>query len=200
MHLNSPPCHWRLESKLADGTVVGANCLCPTHAKYLRQVKDFDCAHCLLRSNEYGSSDKALELTHKALAESPPVLAPVPLPPAPRPDLKAIALTLPVESPEKVADRTFKTPIFHDDGSIEYPKGEKDWEPPQNINGYVRDEQNKWLFHPLWVPCQLRHQMAFMKANCGCIDVIMRCTNPQAPEFGQRLSHEVCAKCPFRKI
>jgi hypothetical protein len=119
-------------------------------------------------------------------------------PSEPRPDLKAIALSLPVEAPEKIADRTFKPPIFHDDGSIEYPKGEKDWEPPRDINGYVRDPDNKWKFHPLWPVCGLRHQTAFLKANCGCIDVIMRCNNPQAPEFGQRLGHDTCIKCPVR--
>jgi len=128
----------------------------------------------------------------------PGPMGPVIPPSEPRPDLVAIALTLPVEAPEKIADRTFKPPIFHDDGSIEYPKAEKDWEPPRDINGYVRDPENKWLFHPLWPVCGLRHQMAFLKANCGCIDVVMRCNNPQSPEFGQRLGHETCIKCPVR--
>ena len=125
-------------------------------------------------------------------------VGPSALPSAPRPDLAAIALTLPIEDPAKVSERTFKPPIFHDDGSIEYPKGEKDWEPPRDINGYVRDVRNKWLFHPLWPVCGLRHQMAFLKANCGCIDVVMRCNNPQASEFGQRIGHDTCIKCPVR--
>jgi len=125
-------------------------------------------------------------------------MGPIVPPSEPRPDLAAIALTLPVETPEKIADRTFKPPTFHDDGSIEYPKGEKDWEPPRDINGYVRDPDNKWLFHPLWPVCGLRHQMAFLKANCGCIDVVMRCNNPQAPEFGQRVAHDTCINCPVR--
>jgi hypothetical protein len=118
--------------------------------------------------------------------------------PEPRPDMAAIALTLPAADSIKDAERTFQRPIFHDDGSIEYPKREGDWEPPQNINGYVRDTDNKWLFHPLWPPCVLRHQMAFLKANCGCIDVVMRCNSPQSPAFGQRLAHETCANCPVR--
>ena len=146
--------------------------------------------------------DKIRWYTDKELSTTGPTgpTGPVYLPPSvPRPDLKSIALTLPTESPEKIADRTFKPPIFHDDGSIEYIKGEGVWEIPKNITGYVRDPNNKWLFHPLWVPCQLRHQTAFMKANCGCIDVIMRCNNPQAPEFMQRLGDETCAKCPVRK-
>ncbi len=131
------------------------------------------------------------------------VVFPVPMPAkipdsVPRPDLKAIETTLPVEDPVKVAERTFKPPIFHDDGSIEYIKAEGDWEPPRDINGYARDPNNKWLFHPLWPVCGLRYQMAFLKANCGCIDVIMRCNNPQSPEFGARLAHETCAKCPVR--
>ena len=80
---------------------------------------------------------------------------------------------------------------FHADRTIEYPRRGKDWEPPQNINGYVRDPDNKWVFHPLWIPGQFRHQTAFLKANCGCsIDVICRCNSPQSPLFAQRLAHE----------
>jgi hypothetical protein len=128
-----------------------------------------------------------------------PVPTPTAPPSEPRPDLAAIALTLPAPNPEKDAERTFQRPIFHADGRIEYPRRDKDWEPPQNINGYVRDPDNKWVFHPLWVPCAFRHQTAFLKANCGCIDVICRCNSPQSPMFAQRLAHETCANCPVRK-
>jgi hypothetical protein len=109
-------------------------------------------------------------------------------------------MPLPAADPVKDNERTFRRPIFHADGSIEYPKQEGDWEPPQNITGYVRDPDNKWLFHPEWNQCSLRAQSAFLKANCGCIDVIMRCNNPKAETFYQRLSADICAKCPVRAI
>ena len=114
-----------------------------------------------------------------------------PLPP-PRPDLAAIELTLPAST----SNRTFQRPTFHDDGSIEYPKGEKE---PLDIDGYVRDSSDAWLFHPLWNKCALRHQVAFFKAACGCLSLVSRCNNPAAPEFAQRVSHTICESCPVRK-
>ena len=125
---------------------------------------------------------------HAELTPALPPPPPPPLPPVePRPDLQAIALTLPPPDPQADKERTFRRPVFNADGSIVYPQDDKDWEPPQNINGYVRDPDNQWRFLPLWLPCTLRMQTAFLKANCGCIDIIMRCNNPQATTFGQRL-------------
>ncbi len=132
----------------------------------------------------------------------PPTPVAVPTPTVasePRPDLAAIALTLPAPNPEKDAERTFRRPIFHDDGSIEYPREEGSWEPPRDINGYARDPNNNFLFHPLWLPCALRHQSAIMRPGCGCIEVIMRCNSPQATKFGQRLAHTDCEACPVRR-
>ena len=114
----------------------------------------------------------------------------------PRPDLAAIQLTLPTPDGK---ERTFVRPVFEPDGAITYPKQEGDWEPPRNINGYVRDPENAWRFLPLWLPCTLRHQMAFLKANCGCIDIIMRCNNPQAPAYSHRLDDTACKQCPHRR-
>ena len=207
---NLPVCVARQSMPMPDGIVLYA-----CHSKKFpgrnRLIPASLCSACTFRqetgdppatiAKSKARFEEELKTTHDSTGATGP-LGPVgPIIPSsvPRPDLAAIALTLPAVSPEKAAERTFKPPTFHPDGSIEYPKGEKDWEPPRDINGYVRDPDNKWLFHPLWVPCQLRHQTAFMKANCGCIDVIMRCNNPQAPEFQQRLPHEACAKCPVRK-
>jgi len=138
-------------------------------------------------------------IADKPLAEAAPVTPPTPeaySPNVPRPDLAAISTTLPPDDASK--DRTFRRPVFEPDGSIVYPHDDKDWEPPQNINGYVRDPDNQWRFLPLWLPCALRMQTAFLKANCGCIDIIMRCNNPQAPTFGQRVPSTICATCPVR--
>jgi hypothetical protein len=110
--------------------------------------------------------------------------------------LQAIANTLPPADPKP--EQTFRRPMFEPDGAIVYPKGPDDWELPANINGYVRDPENEWRFLPLWLPCALRVQTAFLKTNCGCIDLIMRCNNPQSPAFGQRLPYTTCETCPVR--
>jgi hypothetical protein len=125
-----------------------------------------------------------------------PVATPTPPPVEPRPDLQAIANTLPPAEPAK--EQTFRRPVFEADGSIIYPHADNDWEPPANINGYARDPNNAWRFLPLWPICTLRVQSAFLKANCGCIDLIMRCNNPQSPMFGQRLPHTTCETCPVK--
>ena len=205
-----PPCVARYSETMPDGVVLHA-CHSIEYTSRHKIIPASICLACKFRQAT-GEPPETIALARARFEGSvlPPEpkggtgpvgpTGPVVLPPSvPRPDLAAIALTLPAVNPEKAAERTFKPPTFHPDGSIEYPRDKKDWEPPRDINGYVRDPGNKWLFHPLWVPCQLRHQTAFMKANCGCIDVIMRCNNPQAPEFGQRLPHEACAKCPVRK-
>ena len=88
----------------------------------------------------------------------PPIPDPAAYTPGrPRPDLQAIELTLPPCGP---AQRTFDRPVFAPDGAIVYAKREGDWEPPRDINGYVRDPDNAWRFLPLWLPCGLRHRIS----------------------------------------
>jgi hypothetical protein len=115
--------------------------------------------------------------------------------PEPRPDLQAIENTLP---PPDNVPRSFARPVFNMNGSIEYPRRAGDWEPPQDIEGWVRDNENKWLFRPLFPPCTYRHCTAFFKANCGCISIVSRCTNPLAITFGERITPEICNACPVR--
>jgi hypothetical protein len=88
---------------------------------------------------------------------------------------------------------------FEDDGTIVYEKQEGEWEPPKDIDGYERDPENPWRFKPLWPLCCLRHQIGVRFANCGCIGVIMRCSNPQATKYLDRVSHHDCEQCPFRQ-
>jgi hypothetical protein len=122
-----------------------------------------------------------------------------PLPPSvPRPDLAAIELTLPTADPEEDKERTFHRPIFEANGAITYPKAKGEWEPPQIPTGYIRDPSNKWRLLPLWPPCGLRHGLAFIKPNCGCLQIVMRCNNPQAPAYGHRLDHLNCTACLVR--
>ena len=101
-----------------------------------------------------------------------------------RPDLQAIERTLPASR--------HTPPTFHSDGSIEYQRSNSE---PLDIDGYVRDSNNHWLFHPLWNECALRHAVAYFKAACGCVTIVSRCNNPQASEFGQRVSHKTCERC-----
>ena len=181
-------CDWRLDGKRPDGTVAEGICRCPEHAKYRCLVQLTECATCPLRSTGLGSP---------AAQPVPASVTPPPPPSVPRPDLAAIELTLPAASPNP--DATFQRPVFHTDGSIEYPRKEGDWEIPQNISGYTRDTSNNFLFHPLWPPCSLRHMTAFLKTNCGCISIVSRCASPQSPSFGQRVAHTDCESCPVRK-
>jgi hypothetical protein len=117
-------------------------------------------------------------------------------PGVPRPDLAAIVLTLP---PDDCLERSFRRPIFEPDGALKYPKKEGDWEPPHVPNGYVRDKDDAWRFLPLWLPCVLRHQAAYLNANCGCIEIIMRCNHPDAKTFGRRLDAQTCKICKLRR-
>lgn len=192
---------------LDDGTVL-LFCHSPQW-KGRRLMRTPPCATCTFRQ-ETGEPPATIALAKARFAEAlgPKTQGPTgptgPTGPAdtvaePRPDMAAIALTLPAADPIKDAERTFQRPIFHADGSIEYPKREKDWEPPQVPEGFVRDRTNKWKFLPLWPVCQLRNMTAFFKAACGCISLASRCNSPQSPEFARRVAHTTCEACPVRK-
>ncbi len=89
---------------------------------------------------------------------------------------------------------------FEDDGSILYPEHDRQWaEPPRDINGYQRDPDNPFRFLPLWKECTLRHGIAVRYPQCGCIEIIMRCNNPTATCFGNRITWEECRDCQVRK-
>jgi hypothetical protein len=109
-----------------------------------------------------------------------------------RPDLVRLLDTLPPHKEGR--DRPLH---FEPDGTIVYEREEG--EPPRDINGYQRDPDNPLRFTPLWPDCRLRHPTAVRFANCGCIDVIMRCNNPALPRFADRVKHTTCQECPQRK-
>lgn len=109
-----------------------------------------------------------------------------------RPDLTAIEDTLPPHKEGR--DRPLR---FEPDGSIVY---EPDTTEPQEINGYQRDPENPHRFTPLWEPCSLRHGIGVRYANCGCINVIMRCNHPEHPKYLDRVSHHDCQQCPLRRV
>ncbi len=83
--------------------------------------------------------------------------------------------------------------LMHPDGSIEYKKRLDDWEPPSPIEGYERDLENQWLFHPLWESCTRRQYKVAYKKKCRCIDLIAMCSvNLHWVKF------ENCQKCQVR--
>jgi hypothetical protein len=182
--LNYPQCS-KQKREFHQGALTVVVCRNRRSPNYRNFVDPEHCDACPLRDGEAAAT----------------ITPPTPDPAAytagqPRPDLAAIQLTLPAPDGK---DRTFARPVFEPDGAITYPKREEDWEQPQNINGYVRDPNNPWRFLPLWLPCTLRYQLAFLKANCGCIDIIMRCNNPQAPAYSHRLDDTACKECPHRR-
>ena len=182
--LNYPQCS-KQKREFHQGTLTVVVCRNRRSPNYRNFVDPEHCNACPLRDGE------------AAEAVTPPTPDPAAYTAGqPRPDLAAIQLTLPTPDGK---ERTFTRPIFEPDGAITYPKREGDWELPQNINGYMRDPNNAWRFLPLWLPCALRYQMAFLKANCGCIDIIMRCNNPQAPAYSHRLDDAACKQCPHRR-
>jgi hypothetical protein len=88
---------------------------------------------------------------------------------------------------------------FEPDGTIIYPEHDSPWnDEPNEINGYQRDPNNPFRFVPLWKECLLRRGIAVRYAQCGCIDVIMRCGHPKCAKFGDRVSHTDCADCLLR--
>lgn len=100
--------------------------------------------------------------------------------------------TLPPETEE---DRHV---VFNEDGSIRYDE-KPGYDVPRAITGYKQDPDNPLRFLPLWPPCQLRHQQAVRYPVCGCIDVIMRCNNPDCKVFTTRVGHEACLSCDRRQ-
>lgn len=109
--------------------------------------------------------------------------------------LQQLAMIMP---PADSKTRTYGRPTFHPDGSIEFPKQEG--APPKDIDGYYRDEQNTFLFRPLWGECILRMQGLKMDQKTGEIDVKMVCNNPEAKNTFQKfVTAKQCSECPVRK-
>ena len=184
-----PPCVMRDPRPFPDGSTQHY-CRHPQYPYRLRllALHPDHCHICPLRQ-ETGSPPPAT-----------PMPPPVPdraayTPGRPRPDLQAIELTLP---PAEQESQTRPRPVFEPDGAIRYPVRDNDWEPPRDINGYVRDPDNPWRFLPLWLPCGLRLPQGFIRATCGCIGLNMRCNQPQAPTFGQQVPSTTCKTCQHR--
>ncbi len=100
---------------------------------------------------------------------------------------------------QKTLPKDFSRAKFLPDGSILYVKGPSDWEPPSAIEGYRRDAENPWLFHPLWKSCQLRMYGAIVKESCRCIQVLAVCNHPKIePDAHGEVTFAMCEACQRR--
>lgn len=82
----------------------------------------------------------------------------------------------------------------YNNGDLEYKKtGPDDFEPPSPIDGYVCDQENQWLFHPLWKSCQNRLFSIVVKPQCQCVEVLAKCILTEG-----LVKYEACEKCKGR--
>jgi hypothetical protein len=87
---------------------------------------------------------------------------------------------------------------IEEDGVIVYTRQEGDWEPPRPINGYQQDHDNPWRFTPLWPECRYRNAVAVRLVNCGCLNVLAHCNNPESPGFSAAVLPAACLTCLHR--
>ena len=111
-----------------------------------------------------------------------------------RPDLTKIEDTLAVFHMPRAG---YRRVYVEADGTIVYPDRTED-DPPRTPNGYERDPNDSHRFLPLWPMCLTRHGTGFWWTLCGCIDIILRCGNPKAAKFVDRVKWEECRDCPVR--
>lgn len=103
--------------------------------------------------------------------------------------------TIPLDNLQRV----YPKPIFHPDGSIEYPKPIAAAGEPDEINGYTRDESNPWRFIPDWPECAKRFHGAKYKSN-GSLDIRMICKHPDAEYHDKLVTVAICEACPVREL
>jgi len=96
---------------------------------------------------------------------------------------RMVGVTLP-ESPGSCG-----TPLVHDDGSVEYPKGDL-----PDILGY--DRIGPRLFRPAWPSCRWR-ALTVTHPN-GCLTVHGRCHHPLSNLHLQEVLPEQCNACSNR--
>lgn len=87
---------------------------------------------------------------------------------------------------------------FEPDGTLVYEREEGAWEPPRVADGFAADPNDPWRQRCLWKPCAARLYTAVRFPNCGCIGIIARCNEPKAI-FTQRVTPEMCQRCPFQE-
>jgi hypothetical protein len=111
--------------------------------------------------------------------------------------LQALQTSMP---PDDGKPRLFIRPIFHPDGSIEYPQDKIITRDPKEPNGYIRDTNNRFLFHPLWGECTKRMQGLQMDPKTAEVDVKMVCSHPETPHSMKFVTALNCSECPLRSL
>lgn len=190
--MNYLPCSKQIVGKQND-IVVRAACGHRDSPHFKRRVQPADCEQCSLRD---GKTECQPHLSKEPTIPPPPpeVVLPAPYPAGtPRPDLISLLAKLPIfkEGRDRPAN-------IDPDGVITYTQETDDWEPPRQIEGYQRDPENKWRFTPLWPKCIYHAGGGVRYANCGCIGIVMRCNNPAAPQFADRVDCAICTACKLR--
>lgn len=95
------------------------------------------------------------------------------------------------------AGATYSKPSIDSEGVITYtPNGDV---PPPGINGYVRDQDDKWKFLPLWPECITRQPTLRQNTSKGILNVIMTCKNPSCGKLNKQVNSYTCTACPLRE-
>ena len=100
--------------------------------------------------------------------------------------------------PPPLPNTLYELPYITDDGTIIYTKTNANQTPPPEINGYSRDPDDLWCFHPLWPECAMRIHGLTRKRHTGAINIVMLCNHPESPQQSQRLTHHDCLNCSLR--
>jgi hypothetical protein len=108
--------------------------------------------------------------------------------------LAALVFTLLTDAPP---GSRYAAPVVLSDGSIEYAR--VDGDPPPDIDGYERCQDNPWKFLPLWPACAVRMQ-GTRRERSGAIDVVMLCQHPEHERFGKPVKYVGCSACPLRRV
>jgi len=110
-------------------------------------------------------------------------------------EVPSLALTpIPKEPPHI---RRFRV---EDDGSIVYERRKEDWEPPKDVEGFQRDQDDPWKFVSQWPECCHRSVQSNFAAGCGFVRLRMACTHPDLNIADGQLTYQKCCQCLKREI
>lgn len=112
-----------------------------------------------------------------------------------RPDLQVLQTS--VRQPKR--SRRARRFTIEADGTLVYERKEE-WEPPRDLQGYVRDESDPWRFKPLWPRCLKRKPKAKRTHGCGGIQITMICRHRDSSLRDTEVTHEQCQQCQVREI
>lgn len=106
--------------------------------------------------------------------------------------------TLAQALPSELLGAPYPLPRITESGDIIYAQRDVALKPPPDIDGYVRDQDDPWRFHPLWTECVMRIHGTRRNRSTGAINVVMICNHPQCAYRGGRIAYTDCNTCPHR--